>query len=80
MTLMVLLPTAMVRHSVPAVWHCCIKYSLLFIKPTGRGELVFKEFVLEVVNSGFWWTSGSTGIFKERSISLEDYALLFLAS
>ena len=54
MTLVVLLPRAMVRHSVPVVWHCCIKYSLLFIKPTGRGELVFKEFVLEVDNSGFW--------------------------
>ena len=53
---------------------------LLFIKPTRRAELIFKEFVFEVVDSGFWWTGGSSGVFKERSISLEDHALLFLAN
>ena len=52
----------------------------LFIKPTGRGGWGFKEFVLEVDEWGFWWTSGSSGVFRERSISLEDHALLFLAS
>ena len=40
----------------------------------------FKEFVLQVVDGGFWWTSGSSGDFRERSISLKDRALLFLAS
>ena len=52
----------------------------LFIKPTGRGRWAFKEFVLEMDECGFWWTSGSSGVFRERSISLKDHALLFLAS
>ena len=38
----------------------------LFIKPTGRGELIFIEFALEGVDIGFWETSGSSGVFKER--------------
>ena len=29
---------------------------------------------------GFWWTSGSSGVFKGMSISLVDHALFFLAS
>ena len=53
---------------------------LLFIKPTGRGGLVFKEFVLEVVDGGFWSTSGFSGVYRERSIPLKDHPLLFLAS
>ena len=52
----------------------------LFIKPTGRIELIFNELALEGVDGGFWWTSGSSGVFKERSVSLVDHALLFLAS
>ena len=36
----------------------------LLMKPIGRGELIFKEFVLEGVIGGFWWTSGSYGPFK----------------
>ena len=52
----------------------------LFIKPTGGGELVFEEFALGRFDVGFWWTSGSSGVFKERSIYLVDHALLFLAS
>ena len=52
----------------------------LFIKPTGRGELIFEEFALEGVDIGFWEISGSAGVFKERSISLVDHALLYLAS
>ena len=53
---------------------------LFFIKPTGRGWLVFKEFVLEVVDGGFWSTSGFSGVYRERSIPLKDHPLLFLAS
>ena len=37
-------------------------------------------FVLRVVDGEFTWTSGSSGVFKVRSILLEDQALLFLAS
>ena len=33
-------------------------------------------FVLEVVEGGFRWTSEFSGVFKARSISLEDQALL----
>ena len=51
-----------------------------FKKPTGRGELDLMQFVSEMVEGGFRWTSGSSGVFKERSVSLEDQALLFLAS
>ena len=36
----------------------------LLMKPIGRGELIFKIFVLEVVIGGFWWTSESYGLFK----------------
>ena len=50
------------------------------MKPIGRGELMFKEFILEVVEGGFWQTKGTFGGFKESSISLEDHAILFLAS
>ena len=52
----------------------------LFIKPTGRAELIFKEFAFEGVDRGFWSTSGSSRVFKERSVSLVDNALLSLAS
>ena len=50
----------------------------LFIKLTGRGELVLMRFVLEVLEGEFKWTKGSSGIFKARSISLEDQAFSFL--
>ena len=52
----------------------------LFIKPTGRGEFVFKEVALEGADDRFWSTSRSSGVFKESSISLVDHALLFRAS
>ena len=52
----------------------------LFIKPTGRGEFVFQELALEGADDRFWETSRSSGVFKERSISLVDDASLFLAS
>ena len=52
----------------------------LFIKPSGRGEFVFKELVLEGADDRFRSTSRSSGVFKERSISLVDHASLFLAS
>ena len=41
------------------------------IKPTGRGELVLMEFVSEVVDSGFRWTSITSGVYKAKPISLE---------
>ena len=50
----------------------------LLIKPTGRGGFGFKEFVLEMVEYRFWRTSGSSGAFRERSISLKDHALSYL--
>ena len=52
----------------------------LLIKPAGRGELIFKKFALEGVDTGFWQRRGSSGDFKEKQISLVDHALLFLAS
>ena len=54
--------------------------SSLFIQPTERGELIFKEYALEAVDRGFELTGGYSEVFKERSISLMDQALLFLAS
>ena len=41
----------------------------LFIKPTGRGEFVFKELTLEGVDDRFWLTSGSSGVFKDNFFS-----------
>lgn len=52
----------------------------LIIKLTERNELVLMGFVLKVVGGRFWWASGSSVVFKERSISLEVQALFFLAS
>ena len=52
----------------------------LFLKLTGRGELVFMGFVLKVLDSGCRWTSGSSGVFKSRSIPLGDQPLLVLPS
>ena len=52
----------------------------LFKKPTGRGEFDLMQFVSEMVEGGFRWTSGSSGVFKGRSVSFEDQALLFLTS
>ena len=34
----------------------------------------------EVVDGGFRWTSGSSGVFKARSLSLQEQAFLFLGS
>ena len=68
----------MVRHSLPAGWPLHNKCSLNSIKLTGRGELVLMGFVLEVLEGEFRWTKGSSGIFKARSISLEDQAFSFL--
>ena len=76
MTLMVLYSRVMVRQSVAAKWHLF----LLLIKTTGGGELDLTGFVSEVVDSGFNGRSGSSGVFKARSVSAEDQALLFLAS
>ena len=53
-TLMVLYSRATERHSVSAGWHLQNKCSLQFIRPTGRGEFIFKELPLEGVDDTFW--------------------------
>ena len=65
-----------------SVWRMAFAQQVfpLFIKPTGRAELIFKEFAFKGVDRGFWSTSGSCGVLKERSMSSVDHALLFLAS